>query len=151
MGWRSLVLIALLLVCLPAPAQVRKWVDEDGQVHYEDSDSPKTPGASAQSAGEGSGSQELTPEQERLEKQKRVLEAMETERRAKQEQQKKGDQERKESAAKCESAKQELTRRQEARYLYRKGGGDGERVVLSEEERAKATAEAEVAVNKWCK
>lgn len=89
-------------------------------------------------------------DQERLEKQKRVLSAMETERRAKQEQKQKTDQERKESAAKCEKAKQELARRQEARYLYRKGT-DGGTQVLSDEEREAATAEAEAAIKKWCK
>jgi hypothetical protein len=148
MGLRSLLLIVLTLACLPVSAEVHKWVDEDGQVHYEDS--PKGAGSAGRSS-DGSSSQEPTPEQERLEKQKRVLEVMETERRAKQEQKEKADQERKESAAKCESAKQELTRRQEARYLYRKGSGDTEREVLSEEERAKVTAEAAAAVKKWCK
>lgn len=147
MGLRSIVLIALTLASLPGSAEVRKWVDEGGQAHYEDS--PKSPGSTGRSS-EDSGSQGLTPEQERLEKQKRVLEAMETERRAKQEQKEKAGQERKESATKCESAKQELARRQEARYLYRKGT-DGERQVLSDEEREAATSEVRAAIKKWCK
>ncbi len=91
----------------------------------------------------------LTPEQERLQKQKRVLEAMQAERRNREEAKAKSDKERQESSANCEKSRQELSNRQNARYLYRKTE-NGERDVLSEEDREKATAEAQAAVKKWC-
>jgi hypothetical protein len=92
----------------------------------------------------------LTPEQERLEKQKRVLEAMQTERQNKQKDKQKVEQERQDAAGKCKDAQKLLHTRQNARYLYRQGE-DGEKVVFTEEERSQATAEAEAAVKKWCK
>ena len=148
MGGRLIALSVMLLAWVPASAEIRKWVDEDGQVHYEDS--PKAGSSARQSAIPESEEQALSEEQERLQKQKRLLEVMESERRAKQQEKEKTDQERKEAAAKCENSQQELTRRQDARYLYRKGA-DGERQVLSEEERAAVTAEVEAAIKKWCK
>jgi hypothetical protein len=90
-----------------------------------------------------------TPEQERLVRQQRLLEAMQAERRGRAEARAQAGQESKEAAEKCERARQELTRRREAAYLYRKGEA-GEREVFSEEERAAATAQAEAAVKKWC-
>jgi hypothetical protein len=92
----------------------------------------------------------LTPEQERLAKQKRVLEAMQIERQNKQKDKQKAEQERQDAAAKCKDAQKVLQTRQNARYLYRQSEG-GEREIFSEEERAKSTAEAETEVKKWCK
>lgn len=92
----------------------------------------------------------LTPEQERLQKQKRLLEAMESERLAKQQDKEKAEKERKETASNCEQARQELNRRQNAGFLYRKGK-DGEREVLNDEDHARAIATAEAAVKKSCK
>lgn len=138
----------MALVSSPASAEIRKWVDEDGQVHYEDA--PKGSGGAGQSAiGEESG-QGLTPEQERLQKQKRLLEAMESGRRARRQEKEQADKESREAAARCEEAKQELSRRRNAGYLYRKGR-DGEREVFTDEEHASSIAEAEAAVKKLCK
>lgn len=92
----------------------------------------------------------LTPEQERLQRQKRVLEAMQKERRNKQEAKEQAEKERQQTMANCKDAQQELSRRQSAAYLYRKNK-DGEREVFSDAERAKSTTEAEAAVKKWCK
>jgi hypothetical protein len=107
----------------------------------------------ADDAGSAVGEQQesaLTPEQERLQKQKRVLEAMESERRSRQQQKDQVQKEQQEASVNCAKAREELSRRQNARYLYRKGE-DGEQEVLSEEERAKSTGEVEAAVKKWCK
>jgi hypothetical protein len=91
-----------------------------------------------------------TPEQERLQKQKRLLEAMQAERQNKQKDKQKAEHEKQDAAAKCKDAQKLLDDRQNARYLYRKGE-DGEQVVFTEEERNQSTAEAEAAVKKWCK
>jgi hypothetical protein len=91
-----------------------------------------------------------TPEQERMEKQKRLLEAMQTERQNKQKDKQKAEHERQDAAGKCQDSQKLLHSRQNARYLYRQGE-DGEKVVFTEEERAQSTAEAEAAVKKWCK
>jgi hypothetical protein len=91
----------------------------------------------------------LTPEQERLAKQKRVLEAMQAERQNRQKDKQKAEQEHQNAAAKCKDAQKLLHTRQNARYLYRQGAS-GEREIFSEEERAQSTAEAEAEVKKWC-
>src|SRR5687768_17046431 len=92
----------------------------------------------------------LTPEQERLEKKRRVLEAMQSERQSKQKDKQKAEHERQDAAGKCKDSQKLLHSRQNARYLYSQGK-DGEKVVFTEEERAQATAEAEADVKKWCK
>lgn len=138
----------MALVSSPASAEIRKWVDEDGQVHYEDA--PKGAGGARQSATEEDSGQGLTPERERLQKQKRLLEAMESERSARRQEKEKADKERREAAARCEAARHELSRRRNAGYLYRKGK-DGEREVFTDEEHAGSIAEAEAAVKKSCK
>jgi hypothetical protein len=124
----NIVLLATVLMPAPGAAEIRKRVDEHGQVHYEDA--PAGSGV-RQAAPAGADKPTLTSEQERLERQKRVLEAMESERRNKQQQ------------------RQELERRRNAGYLYRKRG-DGEKEIFSDEEHARAIADAEAAVKKWC-
>lgn len=149
MGMCARVLtVVLLMASSLASAEIRKWVDENGQVHYEDA--PKRSGGAGRSATEEESRQGLTPEQERLQKQQRLLEAMESERRARRQEKERSDKERREAAAGCEQAKQELSRRRNAGYLYRKGK-DGEREVFTDEEHASSIAEAEAAVKKWCK
>jgi hypothetical protein len=142
----NIVLLATVLMPAPGAAEIRKRVDEHGQVHYEDA--PAGSGV-RQAAPAGADKPTLTSEQERLERQKRVLEAMESERRNKQQQKDKADKEHGETAARCEGARQELERRRNAGYLYRKRG-DGEKEIFSDEEHARAIADAEAAVKKWC-
>lgn len=119
-------------------------------MHYEDS--PKGSGSAVKQPASTvePGESPLSPEQERLQKQKRVLEAIESERQSRQQVKEKADKQRREAAAKCEVAQQQLQTRENARYLYRKGK-DGERDIFSEEERAKSVAEARNAVKRWCK
>jgi hypothetical protein len=141
------ILTSILTSTLPTlvQAEIHKWVDEQGQVHYED-----RPGSSGAFKSSTPAELVLSPEQERLQKQKRVLEAMQSERRNKQQAKDKAEEEHQDAVAKCQFAQRDLQTRQNARYLYRKGK-DGERDVLSEDDRAKSTAEAEAAVKKWCK
>lgn len=145
----NVVLLLSMLSSSAVLAEIRKRVDEDGQVHYEDAPAGSR-GAARQSSTEESKQQPLTPEQERLQKQRRVLEAMETERRAKQQAKDKTERERKEAAAGCEKARRELDRRRNAGFLYHKGK-DGEREVLNDADHAKAIADAEAAVKKSCR
>jgi hypothetical protein len=142
----NIVLLATALISAPGAAETRKRVDEHGQVHYDDA--PAGSGV-RQASPTGTDKSSLAPDQERLERQRRVLEAMESERRNKQQQKDKADKERGEAAARCEGARQELERRRNARYLYRKGG-DGEKEIFGDEEHARLIADAEAAVKKWC-
>jgi hypothetical protein len=144
----NIALLASALISAPGAAEIRKRVDEHGQVHYEDA--PEGSGVRQASPAGTDDKPSLTPDQERLERQRRVLEAMESERRNKQQQKDKAGKERGEAAARCEGARQELERRRNAGYLYRKGG-DGEKQIFSDEEHVRAIADAEAAVKKWCK
>jgi hypothetical protein len=128
----NIALLASALISAPGAAEIRKRVDEHGQVHYEDA--PEGSGVRQASPAGTDDKPSLTPDQERLERQRRVLEAMESERRNKQQQKDKAGKE----------------RRRNAGYLYRKGG-DGEKQIFSDEEHVRAIADAEAAVKKWCK
>lgn len=146
----KILLLAWALTWLPAQAEIRKWVDEHGQVHYEETTGESYSSVPSSGPRDEAGEEALRQEQERAQRQKRVLEAMASERRARQQEKEKSDKERREAATRCEQAKQELSRRQSAGYLYRKGK-DGEREVFTDEEHAGSIAEAEAAVKKRCK
>lgn len=138
----------LLLATGPADArEVYKWVDGKGKVHYGDRpegaksrklDVPaSTPDADASSAARDERTRKLLDQyaEERSEA---------DEAKAKRQQ---DDAKRKEN---CRLAKDILEDYRTASYLYDKGK-DGERVVLSKEQRAEAEAEAKEAVATWCK
>lgn len=146
----TLALLCLLgaMLCINAPAEaVYKWVDEHGKVHYGDRPGPaestkiKVPdGLPAPSPATG----------EREDKTRKLLDQYADERaeRAALEAKRKADEaERKQN---CAKARDLLDQYLHASYLY-DVDASGERRPLSFEERTKAEAEAQKAVDQWCK
>ncbi|MGQ0657991.1 MAG: DUF4124 domain-containing protein [Chromatiales bacterium] len=135
------------LVITATAAPVYKWVDENGKVHYGD-----RPGSSDSTEIKF---KDNLPAQgpttgEREEKTKKLLDQYADERAEQQEQEARRKEEQAQRKQNCAKAKETLDQYLHASYLYEEDK-DGERRPLSKEERARAEAEAQKAVDHWCK
>lgn len=148
---KRLLLLSLLLASAPATAEIVKWVDSQGKVHYGDQ---PPPGAKAQQpmniknqpgalGGAGAG-QKSAAEQEQ-EFRKRQMEEADAEKKAAEEK------------TQAEIAKQNCTAARSNLKMLQDGvrltkyDEKGERVFLDDAERAKAMGDAQQAVKDWCK
>ena len=138
-----------LLLILTAPdslAEIYRWVDAQGQVHFEDR-------SQAQS---GSDARSYTPPaaaaqdpQQRMEKTRKLLNAYQAERQQAREQQEKQKQELAKRTRQCAIARDHLRQYQQYGGIYRLDG-DGERVYLSDHERDALIKRSRDAIARWC-
>lgn len=148
------VLIALIGIAVPAIADMYKWVDESGEIHYSDQPPPpnaklkehvKTPAptqpssnATPADAPSSTAEQDMAFRKRQAERDKAAaaqqaqLEEAETAQRN------------------CERARNNLAGLQ-ARSHVTKYGPNGEIVYLTDEEIANSIVEAQAVVNSWCK
>ena len=139
----------LVMVCGVANAEVYRWVDENGKVHFGDRP-PANSNARALDMPESDSSQ--TPsvsDQERKERQKRLVEALEEERRIKE--QKKQEEEAR--AAKREAYCRRLLAKvkdSERINLYYRYNEKGERVYMSDAEADRYRSELQSTFNARC-
>jgi len=140
------LVIALLTFLPDVSAEIYKWVDENGRVHFGDKPSAddavkviikKVP------------AKDVILEQHR-EKQRRLLDIYDEERKEKQQNQAKILAEIKKREAKCTKAKAYLEATINASYLYNKTDDAFNPRILTDAERAIATAKAEQHVKYWC-
>ena len=160
---RLLVLGSMLLYTAVASAQLYRWVDRDGRVHYSNTPPPAgvksrtlaapasapvppatngegAPDASAKDASKGP----LTPAEQEQAFRKRQLEAQKAAEKA--------EAERKESMAKtasCERARENL-RTLESGQRVSRTNAQGEREYIDDAARARETESARQAVTDWC-
>jgi hypothetical protein len=143
----------LLATSMPALAQLYKWVDANGQVHYSDKPPPASakpektlnirnvPSAPAPPSEGGTVTAKSAAERD-LEFRKRKVEQ---------------EEEQKKAAAEAETERQNCARAQEKLRLYQEAGRvyrideQGERQYLSDEGREQGLAEAREEVDKHCK
>lgn len=142
---------ALLLLMQPVHAELYKWVDEQGNVHYSDQPAggktksestlniPSQPGA-LNSADGGKSWQEKEQEF-----QKRKASAAEAEAKKQ-----KAEQEAKTQRENCEKAKQNLSQLESAVPVYTFNEKTG-RTLLNQEQRTQEIAKARKSVAEWCK
>jgi len=150
---RHLVPLALCILVLPAWADLYKWTDEGGSVHYSDQPPPPTVKKSeALRVGK------LTPPSDKtksaappksladqeMEFRKRRLEAAEAS--AKSEKEAQAEEEKKRN---CQRAMGQVTAMQNGGRITRYGP-NGEQVFLTDEEIAKGVVEAKKAAESWC-
>ena len=139
--------IALLCMQSPAIAEVYKWTDAQGRVHYGD----KPQSDKAETINLPSKEPPAVPHvsEDRLEKQRRLLDAYAEERRLKREADEKARKDKEERKRKCADLKDDLRNQENAGSIYRLDK-DGKRVFLSHEEREASTAELRKQVQEWC-
>jgi hypothetical protein len=132
--------MALLILSLgvaaasTARAELHKWVDENGQVHYQDyPQDAKTREIRKPAAAAETGT--VPPdERQRMEKIRRLLNAWELERQDARERQAEESKKRAELQRKCLEARDELRHLNEAGGVYRLDD-EGNRVYMSQQER----------------
>ena len=142
---RVIVLCLLLLCGAGARSEVYKCTDAAGAVQF--TDHPCT-GVSTYVGRKAAATEEPGPD-EQLQKTRRLLDALQQEReqaKREQEQQKAEAEKRKRQ---CLNARDDLRNITQASHLYRLDE-QGNRVILSEEERNRATDSARARVAQWC-
>jgi len=139
--------LVLILASAVATADVYKWTDAHGAVHYGD----RPPGADAEA-----GSVTLPPAPakdadhgQRSLKRQRLLEAFDAQRAERDRVAAESAAAKRERQDQCEKASLELSRWERASVIYTTEE-DGTHVYMSEEERREATAEAKLWIGKHC-
>ena len=150
---RAIFLVVLLAVATAASAQTYKWKDASGRTQYSDTPPPagtknvqqirKATGAPAAPAA--GGAQQKTIAEQEAEFRKRIESKKEAEAK-----QAKAEQDEQIRARNCERAKRQLKAHEIGTRMTRINE-KGERITLSDAERGQAKAEAEKAVDTWCK
>ncbi len=149
--YRRLCIVVVLLmygVCCNVQAKkIYRWVDEKGVTHYGESAPPNSGNA-----------QEIhiprTPSVDaavntRKERTERLLDTYKQERTEKRETRQAADEQRSEREKNCANAKDSQYKYEHASTLYRTDD-EGNRVVLTDEEHAKAMSDAQARVDEWC-
>ena len=148
MLYRQISFLCLLgFMSMHAQAEMYKWVDKDGNVHYSQSKPPDAdikvetikpppPPASAEMA------------QKQLNEREQMLEDLAGERKETAEQQGKAAAEAKEKAAKCQQARERLASYERPRVNMKQA--DGSMRVLSEEQRQAEIAKSKTYIKELC-
>jgi len=140
-------MILLLVLAFPVQAEVYKWVDEKGNIHYGD----KPVGNSEQIiVPEQTNVQNRLSKEEREEKRKRLLETFAEDRADKKEQQAKQKKQKKKLNRQCVMARDRLKTYSNSRRLYDLDN-KGERVILSEKARKQVVDQLAADIKKHCK
>lgn len=143
----TVLLQALQLITLTVQAaEVYKWVDEKGAVHYEDH---PTAQASKKIVIKNTEKPDAAYQRE-LEKQIKLLKVYTEERNEQQKQKAKVTAELAVREGNCEQARQNLGGIQTASYLYEPTNDPFNPRILTQAERNTEIAKAEAAVHQWC-
>ncbi|MEW8052372.1 MAG: DUF4124 domain-containing protein [Candidatus Thiodiazotropha sp.] len=150
--WTRMFALSLLLVLLMAAfqlqAEVYKWVDEQGRVHF--SDRPVTGESTEIKIRDQEGSQPSTGEDDRQLKMQRMLDVYAEERAEKKEAKQKQLAERKKRKQNCVRAKDRYNSHLRATGIYNLGN-DGERRYLSDQARARHIKQLKAEISRWCR
>ncbi|HHH44745.1 MAG TPA: DUF4124 domain-containing protein [Gammaproteobacteria bacterium] len=141
-------LFAVFLLCAGGSplADTYRWVDDNGQVHYTDQQrgaksqvlkSYSNPGAARDRS------------QDRMEKTRKLLNAYQLERRQKREQRAAEQAAEEKRIRKCNRARDDIRRYNSYRRIYNLDQ-DGQRVYLSDQQRAELMQRAQDRVTRWC-
>jgi hypothetical protein len=147
--FKAAAIVALCcLVVLPAAAEVYKWTDAQGRVHYGDR-APDQDVKPMDINPHGNSTSGVADDARRQENTRRLLRAFDEENRIKQEQQRKQQARESQRAKRCAEARDRRSRYRDARALY-DFDKQGRRYFLSEEQRRQAEARAVRDVRQWC-
>jgi hypothetical protein len=159
---RTLLLAVLLAVSAAASAQLYRWVDKDGRVHYTATpppagatksrtlETPATPPAPPAANGEGAAAANaapkgpLTPAEQEAAFRKRQQEAQKAAEKAALERQQEETR-----VANCQRAREALATFESGQRISRTNP-QGERYYLDDAARARETEAARKAVQDWC-
>ncbi|HEY9052387.1 MAG TPA: DUF4124 domain-containing protein [Gammaproteobacteria bacterium] len=145
---KPVLLIFFMLLCTNAMAEIYKWTDEQGNVHY--SDKPVKEDAQQMEIKTEWATQPRVSEQERQERRQRLLQAYDED-RAKQKEIDDKEQKQKDKLKRdCVIARDRLARYEKSRGLY-DFDKDGNRIILEDKERQRITDSLRQQINQNCK
>jgi len=143
---RVLAFILCIGVVPTASAEIYKWVDELGRVHYSDKEITNSEALELDTAKKG----HISTGASREEKRRNLLDAMQEDKERKQKEQKKSREQKKKHDRACVLAKHRLSQFERASYLYDLDK-DGNKVITSNEDRNKKTSKLRKDIHKHCK
>jgi len=153
---KSLIYIFTVFIFLPLlsnvnAAEVYKWIDEDGQVHY----GHKTENKNAKKIeiknryiDSGNSTAPLSAE-ERVNKQKRFLNALEADNKSLAEEKRKKEEQAELKMSRCNASRDQLKRYENSGALYDLDE-KGNRILLNKKQYEQAMQQARARVQKWC-
>jgi len=144
--WQNLFVVLLLCGGASAQAEIYRWVDNSGQVHYAD----RQQGAKSRPIKPYSTPDATQPApQQRMEKTRRLLNAYRLERQQKREQKAEQKAEKEKRIKNCNRARDDVRRYNAYRRIYNLDQ-DGNRVYLSDQERVSLLQRSQEKVAQWC-
>jgi hypothetical protein len=145
---RTILLIIICVLSAAVQAEVYKWIDEKGVVHYGDK---QQDGAAIEMQVDTSES-ETTSESNvsRDEKRRRIADALEEDRLEKKETREKKKAERERNKRQCNRLKDKMKRMKKAAGLY-KLDKEGNRVILSDQQRSRNEKSLSNQIKKYCR
>lgn len=139
----------LLLLAFDVTAEVYKWTDADGQVHYGDRPHDSS-SAEEINVDEETSTGFSLDDGSRSEKRQRLLDAMEEDRREKEAQREKNRVEQEKRNRQCIQLKDKLRRVESATGVYNLDK-EGKRVFLTSDQRKHSEDELRAKIRKYCK
>jgi hypothetical protein len=146
--FRLFVLFFLSAVAIQAYAEVYKWVDDQGRVHF--SDRPTSAQSTEVKIKQQEESQPPAGDSDRRLKMQRMLDVYAEDRAEKKEAMQKQQDERKQRRQNCARAKDRYNSHIRASGIY-EYGKDGGRRYLSDEERSRHMKKLKAEIDRWCK
>jgi len=147
---KFLILLFSLAVPIVAHAGVYKWVDENGKVHYGDQLQASQPTVEIKVDDAAPAPSYFDDELSREEKRERLLQSMEEDRVEKQEIREKQKAVKEKNRQRCNRYRDQMRHYERASSLY-KLDKDGNRVYMSDGDRARATKNLQANIKKYCK
>ncbi len=153
MKLRDCLPLLMLLSAAPLAAEIYRWTDDDGTVHF--GDRPRQhaesveirPASGSGKAGRDETSADGSGERERV--RQRLLQSFEEEREQRKQAEQQAKKETEERARRCADARNKLYRYEHASGVYEHNAA-GERVYLEESERAALLQRWRGEVRRWC-
>ncbi len=137
----------LLLMAAPdSSAEVYRWVDAQGQVHFEDRSQAQSGGDTRSYRPPDAAAEDP---QQRLDKTRKLLNAYRAERQQAREQQEQEKQELAKRARQCVIARDKLRQYRQYGGIYRLDD-EGKRVYLSDQERDALIRQSQDEIARWC-
>ena len=147
---KILLTLLFLIATHTAHAGVYKWVDENGKVHYGDQPKAAQPAVEMDIDDTAVTVPAFGGDMSREEKRERLLDAMAEDRVEKQEKLEQQKAIKEQNRRKCNAYRDRMRHYERASALY-KLDDDGNRVYMSETDRARATKDLRAKINKYCR
>ena len=145
-------LVVVFFLTLPVQAEVYKWTDEHGRVHFSDKppskDTPEYQLRTPASSGSTSSPASLT-DAERRARQKKLSDSLEVDRIEKQQAESKRQQQQAKREHNCKVARKEASASKRANLIY-DYDQQGNRVYYSEAKKQRYLESLRAEVRKWC-